>query len=164
MVKRPMPKTLSAWFVLAAGIMAIVGLWTSTSLGDSAMDLSIHDTYFVIANHHLVLASAFLCLLCAFIYWGFQKWTKHRINGTLGLIHLGMTAIGLIGIITPLHLMTSVSAPRRYYEYSAVVPTDGYSWMADANSTVSGSAIVCLIGQIVLLANIILTLARRPAA
>lgn len=163
MVKRPIHKTLPAWFVLAAGIAAIVGLWTSASLGDSAMDLSIHDTYFVIANHHVILASAIFCLVCASIYWGFQKWTKHRINGTLGVIHLGMTAIGLIGIITPLHLMNGISAPRRYYEYTTAVSTNGHSWMANANTTVSVSAIVFLMGQIVLLANIILTLARRPA-
>lgn len=155
-----------SWFVMAAVLLFAIGVHVSAVLemGDTALDIPIHDTYLVIAHEHLVLATALFCIGCATIYWAFSRVLQRRSNRTLGLIHAAFTFIGLQCIYLPLHLMGATAAPRRNYSYTSFEPVDGSGGMLDINMTVTVLAAVFLIGQVIMLVNVIRTLARPPEA
>ena len=154
------------WFVIAAVMLVGIGTFASGVLGmrDTALDISSHDTYFVVARQHLVLATALFCLACAAIYWAFSRILHRPLNRILSLIHVALTFVGSLGIYFPMHLIGATTAPRRYYEYTEFDAMEGSGGIGNINLTVTGFAVLFVIGQLILLVNMIHTLIRRPDA
>lgn len=154
------------WFVGAALLLVTSGFVASALLGmgDSALDIAIHDSYIVVARWHLVLITGLFCLGCAIVYWAFPHLFHRRLDGTLGLIHSVLTFIGLLGFFFPMHLIGAVGAPHRYYDYTEFEPMEGAGGTVDLNMVVTGFALLFLIGQSILIVNVIRTLLRPPGA
>jgi cytochrome c oxidase subunit I len=155
-----------AWFVVAALLLAIIGFFASayTGMGSTALDIAIHDTYFVVAQEHLVIATALYCLGCAAVYWTFSRILRRRLNGTLGLIHMVLSVIGLLFIYFPIHLNGATAAPRRYYSYTEIEPMEHSTWILNIDFIVTGLAVLFLFGQVILLVNVVCTLVRPTGA
>lgn len=156
----------AAWFVIAAAVLVGIGALASTVLGmgDSALDIPIHDTYFVVAHHHLVLATALFCLGCAVIYWAFSRILRRPLNRVLGLLHAVLTCVGLLSIYFPVCMISATTAPRRYYEYTDFEPMESSGSIVNIDLVVKCLAGSFILGQMVLLVNVIRTLVRRPDA
>ncbi|HXS56106.1 MAG TPA: cbb3-type cytochrome c oxidase subunit I [Hanamia sp.] len=92
----------------------LTGIW----LGNSALDLHLHDTYFVIAHFHLVMGVASMFGMFAGIYHWFPKMFGRMMNNTLAYIHFWITMVGAYLIFWPMHYEGLAGMPRRYYDFS----------------------------------------------
>jgi cytochrome c oxidase subunit I len=93
----------------------ITGGLTGVILGDSTLDINVHDTYFVVAHFHLVMGISALYGMFAGIYHWFPKMYGRMLNKNLGYIHFWVTAICAYGVFFPMHFIGMAGLPRRYY-------------------------------------------------
>jgi cytochrome c oxidase subunit 1 len=92
----------------------LTGIW----LGNSTIDIHVHDTYFVIAHFHIVMGvSAFFGMFAGVYHW-FPKMFGRYMNNTLGYIHFWVTMCGAYLIFWPMHYMGMAGVPRRYLDFS----------------------------------------------
>ncbi|UYQ92574.1 cbb3-type cytochrome c oxidase subunit I [Chitinophaga horti] len=92
----------------------LTGIW----LGNSSIDIHLHDTYFVIAHFHIVMGvSAFFGMFAAIYHW-FPKMYGRYLNNTIGFIHFWVTLVGAYLIFWPMHYEGMAGMPRRYFDYS----------------------------------------------
>ena len=93
----------------------ISGGLTGIILGDSTLDINVHDTYFVIAHFHLVMGISALYGMFAGIYHWFPRMFGRMMNKNLGYIHFWVTAVCAYGVFFPMHFIGLAGLPRRYY-------------------------------------------------
>jgi cytochrome c oxidase subunit 1 len=90
----------------------LTGIW----LGNSTLDMHLHDTYFVIAHFHIVMGvSAFFGMFAGVYHW-FPKMFGRYLNNTLGYIHFWVTLAGAYLIFWPMHYQGLAGVPRRYLD------------------------------------------------
>ena len=93
----------------------ITGGLTGIILGDSTLDINVHDTYFVVAHFHLVMGISALYGMFAGIYHWFPRLFGRMLNKNLGYVHFWVTAICAYGVFFPMHFIGLAGLPRRYY-------------------------------------------------
>jgi len=93
----------------------ITGGLTGLILGDSTLDINVHDTYFVVAHFHLVMGISALYGMFAGIYHWFPKMFGRMLNKNLGYVHFWVTAVCAYGVFFPMHFIGMAGLPRRYY-------------------------------------------------
>ena len=93
----------------------ITGGLTGIILGDSTLDINVHDTYFVVAHFHLVMGISALYGMFAGVYHWFPKMFGRMLNKNLGYVHFWVTAICAYGVFFPMHFIGLAGLPRRYY-------------------------------------------------
>ena len=97
-------------FVLGAIIVFLIGGLTGPPNAAIALDLHLHDTYWVVGHFHDTIFGGFIFPFFAAIYYWFPKATGRRMNEFWGKVHfwlmtpsffvltLGMMLIGLRGM------------------------------------------------------------------
>lgn len=131
----------------------ITGGLTGIILGDSTLDINVHDTYFVVAHFHLVMGISALYGLFAGVYHWFPKMFEGRMmNKNLGYVHFWVTAIGSYCVFFPMHFIGMAGLPRRYYTNTAFPYFDD---LADVNVMITVAALVTGAVQLVFLYNFI---------
>ncbi|MDT8346500.1 MAG: cbb3-type cytochrome c oxidase subunit I [Flavobacteriaceae bacterium] len=130
----------------------ITGGLTGIILGDSALDINVHDTYFVVAHFHLVMGLSALYGLFAGIYHWFPKMFRRMMNKNMGYIHFWVTAAGAYAVFFPMHFTGLAGLPRRYYTNTAFPYFDD---MADVNKVITIAAIITAFAQLIFLYNFI---------
>lgn len=128
----------------------ITGGVTGIILGDSTLDINVHDTYFVIAHFHLVMGISALYGMFAGIYHWFPKMYGRMMNKNLGYIHFWVTVVCAYGVFFPMHFIGLAGLPRRYYTNSAFPMFDD---MVDVNILITMFALVGAAFQLVFLFN-----------
>jgi cytochrome c oxidase subunit 1 len=98
--------------------MFISGGLTGIFLGNSALDIHLHDTYFIIAHFHIVMGVAGFFGMFTGVYHWFPKMFGRYMNNTLGYIHFWITFIGAYLLFWPMHYEGLAGMPRRYYDYT----------------------------------------------
>jgi cytochrome c oxidase subunit 1 len=93
----------------------ITGGLTGIILGDSTLDINVHDTYFVVAHFHLVMGISALYGMFAGVYHWFPRMFGRMLNKNLGYVHFWVTAICAYGVFFPMHFIGLAGLPRRYY-------------------------------------------------
>ena len=93
----------------------ISGGLTGIILGDSTLDINVHDTYFVVAHFHLVMGISALYGMFAGVYHWFPRMYGRMMNKNLGYIHFWVSAICAYGVFFPMHFIGLAGLPRRYY-------------------------------------------------
>jgi cytochrome c oxidase subunit I len=93
----------------------ITGGLTGLILGDSTLDINVHDTYFVVAHFHLVMGISALYGMFAGIYHWYPKMFGRMLNKNMGYVHFWVTAICAYGVFFPMHFIGMAGLPRRYY-------------------------------------------------
>ena len=128
----------------------ITGGLTGIILGDSALDINVHDTYFVVAHFHLVMGISALYGMFAGIYHWFPKMFGRMLNKNLAYIHFWLTAICAYGVFFPMHFIGMAGLPRRYYTNSSFPLFDD---LANVNVVITVFALIGGVVQIVYLYN-----------
>ena len=128
----------------------VTGGLTGIILADSALDVNVHDTYFVVAHFHIVMGMSAIFGMLAGIYHWFPKMFGRMMNTKLGYAHFWVTLIAGYGVFFPMHFVGIAGAPRRYYEYSNF---DFLDSVMDLQPIISTFAIVGAIGQLFFLFN-----------
>ncbi|MEC5164325.1 cytochrome c oxidase subunit 1 [Flavobacterium sp. PL11] len=93
----------------------ITGGLTGIILGDSTLDINVHDTYFVVAHFHLVMGISALYGMFAGVYHWFPRLYGRMMNKNMGYIHFWVTAVCSYGVFFPMHFIGLAGLPRRYY-------------------------------------------------
>ena len=130
----------------------ITGGLTGIILGDSALDINVHDTYFVVAHFHLVMGISALYGMLAGIYHWYPILFGKMMNKSLGYIHFWVTAISAYGVFFPMHFIGMAGLPRRYYTNSNFPLFDD---LADTNQIITMFALMGAAVQLVFLYNFI---------
>ena len=128
----------------------ITGGLTGIILGDSTLDINVHDTYFVIAHFHLVMGISALYGMFAGVYHWYPKMFGRMLNKNLGYVHFWVTAICSYGVFFPMHFIGMAGLPRRYYTNTAFPLFDD---LQNVNVLITVFALVGGVFQIVFLYN-----------
>src|ERR1043165_5395251 len=80
-------------FALAFLPMFGIGGLTGLPLGLAASDVSLHDTYYVVAHFHYLVAPGTVFALFAGIYYWWPQITGRALNETLGRIHFWISLV-----------------------------------------------------------------------
>ena len=154
--------------LFAIGLVStfITGGVTGIILADSALDIAIHDTYFVVAHFHIVMGMSAVFGMFAGIYHWFPKMYGRMLNTRLGYAHFWVTIVGAYGVFFPMHFVGLAGAPRRYYDYSVYneFDTQTYDIMLDLNVIITIFAIISAFGQLIFLFNFFYSIFRGPVA
>lgn len=124
----------------------LTGIW----LGNSSIDIHVHDTYFVVAHFHLVMGVSAIFGMFAGIYHWFPKMYGRYLNNTLGYVHFWITLIGAYLIFWPMHYMGLAGVPRRYYDFSN---WESFKQFSDLNHFISFVTIIVFLTQLLFVFN-----------
>jgi cytochrome c oxidase subunit 1 len=141
-------------FFISGGLTGII-------LGNSAADIQLHDTYFVLAHFHLVMGSASFFGMLAGIYHWFPKMFGRMMDESLGYIHFWITFIGVNLIFFPMHYLGIAGFPRRYYAFTTFEFTHKF---AELNLLITYAAIVTFAAQFIFLFNFFYSIFRGRRA
>ena len=139
----------------------ISGGLTGIALGNSAIDIQLHDTYFVVAHFHLVMGSAAFFGMMAGVYHWFPKMFGRMMNDKLGYFHFWATFIGVYLVFFPMHYIGIAGFPRRYYSFTSF---DAFSTFTDLNAFISVAAILTFSAQLAFAFNFFYSIFRGRKA
>ena len=147
--------TVGMMFALGFVSLFISGGLTGIFLGNSALDIHLHDTYFVIAHFHLVMGvSAFFGMFAGIYHW-FPKMFGRFMNNTLGYIHFFVTLAGAYLIFWPMHYEGFAGMPRRYYDYSA---WESFKQFGTLNAFITVVVIIVFFTQLLFVFNFFISI------
>ena len=145
---------LNSPMLFAIGFVSlfISGGLTGIFLGNSAIDIQMHDTYFVVAHFHIVMGVSAIFGMFAGIYHWFPKMFGRFMNETMGKVHFWTTIIGAYAIFWPMHYLGLAGVPRRYYKFDSF---DAFSQFTAMNEFITIAAIVVFGAQVLFVVNFI---------
>ena len=157
---------LTPAMMFAIGLVStfITGGVTGIILADSALDIAIHDTYFVVAHFHIVMGMSAVFGMFAGVYHWFPKMFGRMMNKRLGYVHFWITLFGAYGVFFPMHFVGLAGAPRRYYNSSVYgeFNTGSLEMIMDLNVIITVFAIISALGQLIFLFNFFYSIYRGP--
>lgn len=147
--------------LFAIGLVStfITGGLTGIILGDSALDINVHDTYFVVGHFHIVMGlSGTFGMICGVYHW-FPKMFGRMLDKRLGFVHFWLTITSAYGVFFPMHFLGLAGVPRRYYTNSSFPLFDN---LIDINVTISIFAMIGGIAQFIFLYNLLYSMFKGP--
>jgi len=139
----------------------VAGGLTGIILGDSALDINVHDTYFVVAHFHIVMGLSAIFGMFAGVYHWFPKMYRRMMNKGLGYLHFWLTFVSAYGVFFPMHFTGLAGLPRRYYS-NAEFPI--FDELQDINVIITMFAILGGIAQLIFIFNFFYSMWRGPKA
>jgi len=103
-------------FALAFLPMFGIGGLTGLPLGLAPTGLHLHDTYYVVAHFHYIVAPGTIFALFAGLYHWFPKVTGRRMNDALGWLHFWGTFVCMNLIFMPMFFQGLAGMNRRLYD------------------------------------------------
>jgi cytochrome c oxidase subunit 1 len=137
-------------FAIGFVSLFISGGLTGIFVGNSALDIQLHDTYFIIAHFHIVMGVAGIFGMFAGIYHWYPKMYGRYLNNTLGYIHFWVTMVGSYLIFWPMHYEGLAGMPRRYYDFSS---WESFKMFAGLNEFISFVSIIVFATQLLFVFN-----------
>jgi len=136
-------------FAIAFIFLFTIGGFTGLMMCIAPADFQYHDTYFIVAHFHYVLATGAAFSIMAAVYFWIPKWTGNMYDEKLGKLHFWMTAISANVLFFPMHFVGLAGMPRRIPDYSLQ--------FAEFNAMASVGAFVFGFSQLIFLYNVIKT-------
>ncbi|HEY7713574.1 MAG TPA: cbb3-type cytochrome c oxidase subunit I [Candidatus Binatia bacterium] len=138
----------------------VIGGLSGIFMASTPVDIFIHDTYYIVAHFHYVVAGIVFALFAAVYYW-FPKMFGRKMNEGMAKIHFVLTYIFFNGAFFPMHFLGVGGHMRRIYnptQYEFLMP------LQDWNVFITVSALLLGASQIFFLANFIWSLVAGQKA
>ncbi|MFQ5683167.1 MAG: cbb3-type cytochrome c oxidase subunit I [Candidatus Binatia bacterium] len=150
------PMLFALGFVSAFLVGGLSGIYMAAT----PVDIFIHDTYYIVAHFHYVVAGIVFALFAAVYYW-FPKMFGRMMNERLGKFHFILTYIFFNATFFPMHILGIGGHMRRIYnptQYDFLQP------LQPINVFITVSALLLALSQIPFLVNFFWSLFRGKKA
>jgi cytochrome c oxidase subunit I+III len=145
-------------FILGFFFILVIGGLTGLILGSTALDVQVHDTYFVVAHlHYVLIGGAVFPLFGAWYYW-FPKVTGRLMHEGLGRANFWLFFIGFNVAFWPMHHLGIAGMPRRVYSYPAEM-----GW-GTLNLVATVGAVMVALSVLLFIVNVALSMRRGALA
>ena len=158
---RPLRLTTPMLWALGIFSLFVTGGLSGIWLGQTQIDVQLHDTAFVVGHFHIIMAGAALFGVFAGIHYWFPLFFGKRMDERLGVAHFLLTFVFYYATFFPMHLAGLQGQVRRVYDpyqYEFLKP------LAGLNAFITWSAIALALAQIPFFVNFFVSLWRGPAA
>jgi len=138
----------------------VIGGLSGIYMASTPVDIFIHDTYFIVAHFHYVVAGIIFGMFAALYFW-FPKIFGRMLNETLGKVHFVLTYLFFNCAFFPMHFLGVAGHMRRIYnplQYEFLRP------MQDWNIFITYSALCLFLAQFVFVFNFFWSLYKGRAA
>lgn len=154
---------MSPAMLFAIGLVStfVTGGVTGIILADSALDIPLHDTYFVVAHFHIVMGASAIFGMFAGVYHWFPRMFGRMMSNKLGYVHFWITFIAVYGVFFPMHFIGLSGVPRRYYSNEAFALFDNTH---ELNVIITGFGVLGAIAQVVFLFNFFFSIYKGKRA
>ncbi|MDB5316274.1 MAG: cytochrome c oxidase subunit 1 [Rhodospirillales bacterium] len=119
-LKMDTPMLFAAGFILTFTIGGVTGV----VLANPGIDVIVHNTYYVVAHFHYVMAMAAAYAIFAGIYYWIGKISGRQYPEAWGRVHFWTFFVGTNILFFPMHFLGHQGMPRRYPDY----PEPFWSW------------------------------------
>jgi cytochrome c oxidase subunit 1 len=120
---------------------------TGVVLANAGVDLSLHDTYYVVAHFHYVLSlGALFGIFCGMYYW-LGKMSGRQYPEWAGKLHFWTTFIGVNVIFFPQHFLGLQGMPRRIIDYAPEFA--GWNYVSSMGAFMTGLSSLFFIGMLI---------------
>jgi heme/copper-type cytochrome/quinol oxidase subunit 1 len=105
------------YFAVGSIFLFTVGGITGVILSNAGIDITSHDTYFVVGHFHHVLSMGAMFGIFSGFYYRFGKITGFPYNELFAKLHFRLTFWGANLTFLPMHLLGIAGMPRRIPDY-----------------------------------------------
>jgi cytochrome c oxidase subunit 1 len=150
------PRPIPMLWVLGFVSFFITGGLTGPILAQPILDSYLHNTFFVVAHFHLIMAMAGVFSLFAATYYWFPLMTGRMMNERLGRWHFWLTIVAAYSTFLPMHLTGLAGEPRQYAQLTGIPGPAGVmlAKLQPMQMHVTGSAFVLAAAQLLFLVNL----------
>jgi cytochrome c oxidase subunit 1 len=151
-------------FALGFVSLFIVGGLSGPILAQPILDEYLHNTFFVVAHFHLIMAMAGVFgLFCATYYW-FPVLAHRQLDERLGEWHFWLTLLAAYATFLPMHLTGLAGEPRHYAQLTGITgpATALLQQSARMQLQITLSAFALSVAQLIFFVNVVRTLLRPP--
>src|SRR5258706_1309815 len=134
--------TVPMLFALGFVSNFLIGGLSGIFMASTPVDIFIHDTYFIVAHFHYVVAGIVFALFAAVYYW-FPKMFGRMMNVPLGMIHFVLTYIFFNGAVFPMHFLGVAGHMRRIYnptQYEFLQPMQHWNVFITVSALLLGAS------------------------
>ncbi len=135
----------------------IAGGVTGPILAQPALDAYLHNTFFVVAHFHLIMAmAAIFGIFAGSAYW-FPLVTGRMMHEKLGKFHFWWTLFFAYNTFLPMHLTGLSGEPRHYAQLTGIAGTAGdlVRNTIPLEKHITASALLLAAGQLMWVANVV---------
>ncbi|ETO91488.1 MAG: cytochrome c oxidase, subunit I [Candidatus Xenolissoclinum pacificiensis L6] len=127
-------------FALGFMFLFLIGGVTGITLANTPLDIQYHDTYYVVAHFHYVMAiSAIFAVFSGFYYW-IGKISGKQYNEKLAVLHFVMIFMGSNITFFPQFFLGLAGMPRRIPDYTSAF--NGWNYVSTLGSGISSLSVI----------------------
>ena len=138
----------------------IAGGLTGPLLAQPAIDAYLHNTVFVVAHFHLIMAMAGVFSVFAGVYYWFPLMSGRLLHQGLGKAHFWLTLVGAYGTFFPMHFAGLAGEPRHYSELTGTALTS----LLPLQRGITYAACMLASAQLLFVVNLVWSLRRGEMA
>jgi cytochrome c oxidase subunit I len=129
----------------------LIGGLSGIFMASTPVDIFIHDTYYIVAHFHYVVAGIVFALFAAVYYW-FPKMFGRTMNEGMAKIHFVLTYIFFNGAFFPMHFLGVAGHMRRIYnptQYEFLLPMQHWNVFITVSALLLGASQFIFLGNFV---------------
>jgi len=139
-----------------------IGGLTGIMVGVLAVDVHLHDTYFVVAHFHYVMMGGALIGLIGGLHYWWPKMTGRMYNEKAGVIAAILVFVGFNVTFFTQFFLGSRGMPRRYHDYAELL--ESFPEFAALNLVSTIGSYILAVGLVMILAYALYSLFKGPKA